>query len=70
MTAWKNEKMLHVENKINNLKQKVKPKKTNPILQQVDVMEYLKKSKEDLPWFQFTKQQITLPLFVSATTLR
>ena len=70
MTAWKNEKMLHVENKINNLKQKVKPKKTNPILQRVDVMEYLKKSKEDLPWFQFTKQQITLPLFVSATTLR
>ena len=65
MTAWKNEKMLHVENKINNLKQKV-----NPMLQRVDVMEYLKKSKQDLPWFQFTKQQITSPLFVSATTLR
>ena len=30
MTAWKNE-MLQVENKINNLKQKVKPMKTKQI---------------------------------------
>ena len=37
--------MLHVENKINNLKQRAKTKKTNPILQQDDVMKYLKKSK-------------------------
>ena len=37
--------MLHVENKINNLKQKAKAKKTNPILQQDDIMKCLKKSK-------------------------
>ena len=30
MTAWKNE-MLQVENKINNLKQKLKPMKTKEI---------------------------------------
>ena len=56
--------MLHVEDKINNLKQKVNPKNTNPILQRVDALKYLNKSKEDSSWFQLTKQQITLPLFV------
>ena len=39
--------MLHVEDKINNLKQKVNPKNTNPILQRVHVLKYLNKSKED-----------------------
>ena len=48
--AAKNEIMFHVENEINDKKQKVKPKKTNPILQQNDFMEYLMeytKSKQD-----------------------
>ena len=41
--AWKNEIMLNLENRINNLKQNVKPKKTNLVLQRDDVIEYLKK---------------------------
>ena len=41
MKAQKNV-LLHVEIKINNVKQKVKPKKTNPVLQEDDVIEYLK----------------------------
>ena len=42
MTAQKNEIMLHIEIKINNLKQNVKPMKINPVLQEHDVIEYLK----------------------------
>ena len=42
MKAQKNEALLHVEIKFNNVKQKVKPKKTNPVLQGDDVIEYLK----------------------------
>ena len=42
--AWKNEKMFHVQNKVNNLKQKVKPKNTNPVLQLDYVIKYLKNS--------------------------
>ena len=35
-----------VENKINKLKQQLKPKKANPILKRNDAMEYLKKKKK------------------------
>ena len=34
--------MLHVEIEIDTVKQKGKPKKTNPVLQEYDVIEYLK----------------------------
>ena len=41
MLPWKNEILAHLDNKINYLKRNIKPKRTNPILQQDNVNNYL-----------------------------
>lgn len=41
-----------------NLKQKVKPKKTNPILKQDDVMNYIQNVQTRFVLVQLTEQQI------------
>lgn len=40
MIAWKTERMLHVESIINNLKHRIKPKKTNSVLQRDQAIKY------------------------------
>lgn len=43
MIAWKTERMLHVESIINNLKHRIKPKKTNSVLQRDQAIKYFLK---------------------------
>ena len=68
MTVLKSAVVLFVEDKIKNLKQKVKPNKTYPKLKQDDTMEYLKIVPASLALASIEKASNTIIIFCKRTT--